>query len=274
MLTSTQQGPAKPAALHRPDEPDDVQVALARQPPGGPGVPQEVVVHAGAVVELDGGDAGARQAVEGVELGAAVEEVPDVDHQPDIGRPGPAQQLDGDVSTSAQRRPGERLDGDQQPALGQPVGVSPRKAGAAAASIDVERGAATELAGAHVPATERVGDRLDPGESGATPSAAWSASERPAAEELDLDDVADPLSGEHGLHPADVQAGRRPCAARSSACSPMPVKPAAAAASQRSMNVFRGGSPKPAPDSVKKLATRSGRRSRAGSATVGRRPRS
>ena len=150
------------ARLYGADQPDDVQVTVAGQFALRPSMFQEVVGDQRSVVQLHGRHAGAREIVQHAELRAAVVEVPDIDHQAGVGRPGPAQQVHraGDIGNG---RPRKGLDGDQQVATGQPVGDRPQST---RRRVGVQRPllAAAELTGADMPPAERIRDVLDVGE--------------------------------------------------------------------------------------------------------------
>ena len=62
---------------------------------------------------------------------------------------------------------GERFEGDEQPPLGEPIGVGAQRLRCAVQRfLGVQRRVAGEFAGADLATPERVGHRFDLGESG------------------------------------------------------------------------------------------------------------
>ena len=95
---------------------------------------------------------------------------------------------------------------DQQPAPGQPVGVHPQGSGGSREPfVGVERDVAAEFPGADMPPAERLGDRVDAGETGCH-TAVLARIKGPPGEEFDLHELQ-AVDPQHGLHLADVDAG-------------------------------------------------------------------
>src|SRR3978361_1328858 len=119
-------------------------------------MPPEIVAHERAVVELDGGDACGRQVDQLARLTAAVVEMPHIDQQARIRCTGTAEQVDR-YSRVGDRRPRERLQGAEPPALSQPLGVGAQRLSRAITCVlAVQQRVAAELACTDVTTPERV----------------------------------------------------------------------------------------------------------------------
>ena len=169
-------------------------------------MPQEVVEDPRTIVQLDGRNPDARQVVERLERCAAVVEMPDVDHQAGVARPGSTDEFGGDADVR-DRRPGKCFDGDEQATVGKPVGVGAQcRGGGGQRIVGVQGDVAVELAGADMPAAEGVCHCLDSGESRCK-RPVFRDAEGPAAEELDLHQLQ-AVDPQDGLHVADAHPGR------------------------------------------------------------------
>ena len=124
---------------------------------------QEVLVYQRAVVESETGDTGTRQVGQLIGMTSAI-----VEMQTSISRPAfdaPARRSRSSDPRVGQRRPRKRLKGDEQPLLGESIGVGAQRLRRVLQRfLGVEPEISAEFAGTDLAAPERVGDRFDAGQ--------------------------------------------------------------------------------------------------------------